>query len=46
MLQPRVSVEFPVQFCPIPTGAGFVHERLRVWLPPAQVTEHWEYEPH
>ena len=46
VLQLRVSFEFPAHVSPVPAGAGFVHERLRVWLPPAHVTVHWEYTPH
>ena len=46
MLQLRVSVDFPAHVYPFPTEAGSVHERLRVWFPPPQVTVHWEYAPH
>ena len=46
VLQLRVSVDFPAHVYPFPTEAGSVHERLRVWFPPPQVTVHREYAPH
>ena len=46
VLQLRVSDESPAHCSPLPTGAGFVHVRLRVWVPPPQVSVHPEYALH
>lgn len=46
VLQVCVAVENPVQSLPPYCGAGFVQERILVWIPPPQVTVQVPHDPH
>jgi hypothetical protein len=45
-MQAGVSELAPTQLFPPLAGAGFVHVRVRVRVPPPHVTEHDPNEPH